>query len=481
MFLVTNLEEKEMKVRKSLLSGLLAAVLIIGSGGMKADAADIKVDQQIPAEEVDSVYNQQIDSNLLPGWPAGPNIYSESGIVMDIDSGAILYAKKINDQHYPASITKVLTALVALENSQMTDKVPFTQECIDFLEYGDAHIGMKVGEEISMEDALYGMLLASANEVSYAIGNSIEGGYDTFINKMNEKVMQLGGTNSHFVNTNGLHNDEHYTTAHDMALIGSAAFQYDEFKKITGTRQYTVEPTAITSEPRTFQQNHKMLFQGNRNYYEYCVGGKTGYTDQALTTLVTFAQKDDKNLVAVTLRVHGGGQNSYVDTRAMLDYAFANFSKVPITKEQITDENVKSVEDGAYVMLPSTVTQDKLDVVLQKPTEVGDKQGTLVYSYNGQEVGKVPVTITDKCYNKIHGIEEKKEKKADKKVEEKEKKKDKGIPFVWKVVLVIVGIVVVLGLLFIWLLLYRRKKIRERRRKAKMRRQRQQRQQRPRE
>ena len=219
-----------MKVRKSLLSGLLAAILIIGSGGMKADAADIKVDQQIPAEEVDSVYNQQIDSNLLPGWPAGPNIYSESGIVMDIDSGAILYAKKINDQHYPASITKVLTALVALENSQMTDKVPFTQECIDFLEYGDAHIGMKVGEEISMEDALYGMLLASANEVSYAIGNSIEGGYDTFINKMNEKVMRLGGTNSHFVNTNGLHNDEHYTTAHDMALIGSAAFQYDEFK-----------------------------------------------------------------------------------------------------------------------------------------------------------------------------------------------------------------------------------------------------------
>ena len=157
------------------------------------------------------------------------------------------------------------------------------------------------------------------------------------------------------------------------------------------------------------------------------------------------------------------------------------FQKFRLRKNRLPDENVKSVEDGAYVMLPSTVTQDKLDVVLQKPTEVGDKQGTLVYSYNGQEVGKVPVTITDKCYNKIHGIEEKKEKKADKKVEEKEKKKDKGIPFVWKVVLVIVGIVVVLGLLFIWLLLYRKKKIRERRRKAKMRRQRQQRQQRPRE
>lgn len=469
-----------MKFRKRLLSSLIAAVLVIGSVGMKADAAEIQVDQQISAEEVDSVYNQQIDSNLLPGWPAGPNIYSESGIVMDMDSGAILYAKKIDDQHYPASITKVLTALVALENSQMTDRVTFTQDCIDFLEYGDAHIGMKVGEEISMEDAMYGMLLASANEVSYAIANSVNGGYDNFIHMMNEKVAELGGTNSHFVNANGLHNDEHYTSARDMALIGSAAFEYEEFRKITGTRQYTIEPTALTNEPRTFQQNHKMLFQGNRNYYEYCVGGKTGYTDQALTTLVTFAQKDGKNLVAVTLRVHGGGQNSYVDTRAMLDYAFANFTKVPVTKEQVTDENVESVEKGAYVMLPSTVTADKLDVVLQKPTEVGDKQGTLVYSYEGQEVGKVPVTITEKCYNKIHGIEEKKEKKSEKKTEEKEKKNEKGMPLVLKIVLAVVGVVVVLGLLFIWLLLYRRKKIRERRKKARMRKQRQQRQRRQR-
>ena len=469
-----------MRFRKRLLSGLIGGILVMGTVGMNVDAAKIQVDQQIPAEEVDSVYNQEVDSNALAGWPVGPNIYSESGIVMDMDSGAILYAKKIDDQHYPASITKILTALVALENSQLTERVKFTQNCIDFLEYGDAHIGMKVGEEISMEDALYGMLLASANEVSYAIANSVNGGYDNFINMMNEKATELGGTNSHFVNANGLHNDEHYTSAHDMALIGSAAFKYEEFRKITGTRQYTIGPTALTSESRTFQQNHKMLFQGNRNYYEYCVGGKTGYTDQALTTLVTFATKDDKNLVAVTLRVHGGGQNAYVDTREMLDYAFANFSKVPITKEQVADENVKSVEEGAYVMLPSTVTQDKLDVVLEKPTEVGDKQGYLVYSYEGQEVGKVPVTITDKCYNKIHGIEEKKKKKSEKKVEEKEKKDEKGMPLILKILLVVMGVVVVFTGLFIWALLYRRKKIREHRKKAKMGKQRQQRQRRQR-
>ena len=237
-----------MRFRKRLLSGLIAGILVMGTVGMNVDAAKIQVDQQFPAEEVDSVYNQEVDSNALAGWPVGPNIYSESGIVMDMDSGAILYAKKIDDQHYPASITKILTAVVALENSQLTDRVKFTQNCIDFLEYGDAHIGMKVGEEISMEDALYGMLLASANEVSYAIANSVNGGYDNFINMMNEKVAELGGTNSHFVNANGLHNDEHYTSAHDMALIGAAAFKYEEFRKITGTRQYTIGPTALTSD-----------------------------------------------------------------------------------------------------------------------------------------------------------------------------------------------------------------------------------------
>ena len=198
-----------------------------------------------------------------------------------------------------------------------------------------------------------------------------------------------------------------------------------------------------------------MLFQGNRNYYEYCVGGKTGYTDQALTTLVTFATKDDKNLVAVTLRVHGGGQNAYVDTRAMLDYAFDNFSKVPVTKEQVTDKNIKSVDENAYVMLPSGVTFDKLDATLQEPTELGDKSGTLIYTYQGQEVGKVPVTITDKYYNKIHGIEEKKTAKAEK----KETKKEEGLPTVVVVLLVILGIVILFAFALILLLAYKRKKI----------------------
>lgn len=449
-----------MGLRKRLVSGFIAAAFVISSTGMTAEAAKIQCDNQIPAQEVEGVYNQEIESNSRTGWPAGPNIYSESGIVMDMDSGAILYAKKIDDQHYPASITKILTALVALENSQLTDRVTFTQDSISFLEYGDAHIGMKPGEEISMEDALYGMLLASANEVSYAIADSVAG-YDNFINMMNKKVQELGAQNSHFVNANGLHDDEHYTSARDMALIGSAAFKYDEFRKITATHQHTIPATAITNETRTFQQNHKMLYANNRNYYEYCVGGKTGFTDQALTTLVTFASKDDKNLVAVTLRTHGGGTNAYVDTRAILDYAFDNFTKVPVTKEDIGDENIKEVAQGSYVMLPQGFTVDKLEKEFAEPKDLGKKEGTFTYYYEGQEVGKVKATITDKRYNKLHGLEE--VKKEEKKVE-----KPKGISTGWKVCIgcVIIVAVVVTGLLLV--VADKRKKKEARRRRARM-------------
>lgn len=450
-----------MRWRKKLLPGIMAAVFVFGSVEMPVGAADIQVDTQIPATEVESVYEQQVMSNTLEAWPEESQIYSESGIVMDIDSGAILYAKNIDDQHYPASITKLMTALVALENYELTDRVRFTWDCIGFLEYGDAHIGMQPDEEISMEDALYGMLLASANEVSYAIADTDENGYDAFIKKMNQKAKELGCKNSHFVNANGLHDDEHYTSVRDMALIGSAVFQYDTFRTITNTRQHTIPATNLTSETRTFQQNHKMIRKGHQYYYEYCVGGKTGFTDQALTTLVTFAAREGRNLVSVVMRTHGGGQNAYKDTRAMLDYAFDNFSKVRITKEMIDDENIKSIDGNAYVVLPAGVTLKKLEAVREDSTALGDKTGTITYTYNGQEVGKFEVTLTDKYYNKLHGIKKEKKEKEEERKEEKQKSS--------VAVKLIIG--AVLALFVIWLGLYsecrRRRRVKRRKRKQK--------------
>ena len=439
-----------MRVRNKIVSAILGVMLIFSSLGMC-----------VSATETEETPDTEVSSNEMVDWPQGPSINSEAGIVMDIDSGAILYAKNIDEQHYPASITKIMTALVALENYELDETVKFTWDDIRFLEYGDAHIGIKPDEELTMEDCLYGMLLASANEVSHGIGAHMEGGYEAFLEEMNETASELGCKNSHWMNTHGLHDEQHYTSARDMALIGAAAFQHEDFRKITGTYQHVIPETNITAEKRYVHQNHKMLRDWDSRYYEYCVGGKTGYTDQALSTLVTFATKEDVNLVAVVLKTHGGGNNTYVDTRAMLDFAFDNFAKVPVTKDMIGNKNIAKVEKNACVMLPTGVSTDDLEMNFVAPTEKKDRTGTVSFAYNGLEVGTVNVTNTEDYYNEIHGIEDVVETKDEKKIEIK-------IPFILKLILIIIGVVTALFVGLVLYVAYKRKQIEERRRQRRM-------------
>lgn len=351
-------------------------------------------DEMTFEETLQASYDVVPETNNIGGWPQGPLVYGNSAIVMDMNSGAILYEKKAYDRHYPASITKLLTALVALENSKLDDEVYFSEDSVSFLEYGDASIGMTPGEILSMNDALYGMLLASANEVSYAIAESVGklmgGGHDTFIQEMNTRSEELGCTGSHWMNANGLHNEQHYTTAHDMALIASAVYQFEEFRTVVQTLNYTIGATNLVGETRTFQQNHKMLWEGGYYYYEYCTGGKTGYTDQSRTTLVTTADNGELQLAAVLLQDDG---NVYTDTRAMFDYAFANFSKV-LLKDQAKAEGVSSYADeNAYVVLPSGIDFSALENEITI-TDEKDAAGKVTYYYKGQNVGSADVTLT---------------------------------------------------------------------------------------
>lgn len=358
-------------------------------------AADVHADDTMTYEEaLQAAYDIVPDTNNIRGWPQGPHVYGNSAVVVDMDSGAVLYGKKADERHYPASITKLMTALVALENSEPDDEVLFSQDSVSFLEYGDASIGMTPGEILSMNDAMYGMLLASANEVSYAIAESVGklmgGDYNTFLQAMNDRAEELGCTDSHWMNANGLHNDQHYTTAHDMARIASAVYQFEEFRTVTQTLNYTIGPTNLVGESRTFQQNHKMLWPGNPNYYEYCTGGKTGYTDQSRTTLVTMADNGNMRLVAVLLQDDG---DVYADTRAMFDYVYSNFSKVQL-KGQPKAEGISSYEDdAAYVVLPAGIDFSSLDSEI---TITDKKEGTgkITYFYEGQDVGSADVVLT---------------------------------------------------------------------------------------
>ena len=379
-----------------LCGGICPGTILTVSATEMAEEGDEGLTEQEKAEKAEQelqqqVYAMPVESNGWENWPQGPGTYGEAAIVMEVGTGAILYAKNIDDHHYPASITKVLTALVALENGQLTDTVTFSHDSVAFLQPGDSSVGLKEGNIISLDQALHATLLASANEAAYAVGESvgINAGYDYnwFLEQMNTRCKELGGENSNFVNTNGLHDPNHYTCARDMALIGRELFKYPEFFSIVQTLNYEISESE-TTEQHVFQQKHKMLIPGNSNYYEYAIGGKTGYTSDALSTLITMADNGNLQLVCVVLRTHGA--NIYPDTRNLFDYAFANFQKISV-EENETSEDVD--ECSGYVVVPNGVEFTDLDMEII-PDGGTSTEATLEYRYDDQVVGSARAVLS---------------------------------------------------------------------------------------
>lgn len=420
-----------MDIYRRVVAGVVAILLFLslGTAVSASDAGedDLSPEEKAALEEQEQVYNLPIQSNELTGWPQGPATYGDAAIVMEAGTGAVLYAKNIEEHFYPASITKLLTVLVALENGQLGDAVTFSYDSIAFLEPGDANIGMREGDVITLEQALYAVLLASANEVSYAVGESVGKNaghdYNWFLEQMNLRCRELGAENSNFTNTNGLHDDNHYTCAKDMALISRELFKHPEFFTIVQTLEYKI-PASETTQEHVFQQNHKMMYEQNDNYYPYVIAGKTGYTDQSRTTLVTMADNGEMQLICVLLKTRGG-KFVYPDTRNLLEYAFGNFKKVNVS-EQPQPEEIQEIlpdETGGYVLLPDGIGFEKLNMEIL-PDETADRQASLTYTYEGNYVGRARAVLGD-AYYPDEEEEEQEEQKAPAE-KKKEKKPEKG-------------------------------------------------------
>lgn len=274
-----------------------------------------------------------------PDWAmdaaAAPAVVAEGAILMDIDTGVVFYEKNIHERYYPASVTKLLTCLVAAENSKLTDIVTFSHLAVFGIERGSSHIGIDEGEQLTMKDCYYGALLASANEVSSGMAEHVGGSIEGFAAMMNEKVEELGGCDSHFVNANGLHDDDHYTSAYDMALIGQAFARNDMLLEISGTAYYHIDATPAQPDDIALRHHHRMLpgcQLSKAQPYEYMIGGKNGFTSVARTTLVTFAKKDGHRLVCVLLKDEN--PHHYTDTRALFEYGFGCYED-PALRAQI--------------------------------------------------------------------------------------------------------------------------------------------------
>lgn len=263
--------------------------------------------------------NQSQNQNGTAVSVEKPQIASEGAVLLDASTGTFLYEKNADTRFYPASITKLMTALLVAERCQLTDTVTFSETATTNLESGAVSLGLTAGDQLTVEQCLYALLLKSANEVGNALAEHVAGSVSAFAGLMNEKARALGCTNTNFTNPHGLNDSNHYTTPKDMAKIARAAMDNEIVRKAAGTLSYEL-PATKKSGARTITMGHKMLYPTDSRYYEGIIGGKTGYTSLAGNTLVTAVEKDGIRLIAVVMK---SKSTHYEDTRKLLDYGFA--------------------------------------------------------------------------------------------------------------------------------------------------------------
>ena len=350
----------------------------------------------------------KVDVKAADYWPDAPETLSPGVILMEESTGTILYEKNMDEAHYPASITKIMTTLLALENGNLSDMVTFSDDAINNTE--GSGIARDYGEQMTLEQCLYGVMLESANECAYAVAEHVGGTVENFVDMMNAKAKELGCTNTHFANPHGLQDENHYTTAHDMALIAQAAYQNETFRIIIGTKMYTIPPTNKHAEETVLRNHHDMLctyHNANRKYlYPYCVGGKTGYTATANSTLVTYAEKDGMTLICVVMNTQS--PNQFIDTVNLFDYAFDNFQVLNVAENDTDYSAETTVDNGNLDNIAPFVELDKdAVIVLPKTAEFSDTSssveyndsdpeiaGSITYTYAGRNVGKADIKTT---------------------------------------------------------------------------------------
>ena len=346
-----------------------------------------------------------------------PNPAAAAAILIDKDSGYVLYDKNSDEKRYPASTTKIMTALITLENAENLDElVEVTEEDFIGVASDASKAGFMVGEQVPVIDLLYGLMLPSGNEAANTLARYIGGSIENFANMMNEKAKELGCKNTHFVNPNGLHDDNHYTTARDLAIITQEALKDETFALIVNTAQKTLSETNMTpmrdGKPlKVYTTNMLIYSRYQPEYYTYAKGVKTGFTSQAGYCLVSTAIYKESQLISVVLGCEkpagAANANTFEASKTLFRWGFNNFETVDMVKK---DETVSEVavrlstqQDTLVVVtkgdisgiMPIDADKNKIERKMDLPESVnapitqGQKIGTMTVSYNGVEYGTV--------------------------------------------------------------------------------------------
>ena len=323
----------------------------------------------------------EAESVYAANW-GSVELTAEEAVLMDADTGAVLFEKNAEEKGYPASITKVLTALVVLEHTSPDEQVIFSHDAVYNVDQGSSNAQIEAGDVLTVNDCLHALLLKSANEAANALAEHVAGSREAFAEMMNEKAKELGCTGSHFENPSGLFSEEQYTTAKDMGLIAIAAFHNEEFMKIEKDLRYTLSGLQRLPEGNILYMEHKMMLPESRFYDARVVAGKTGYTRDSGNTLLTLAKEGDRRLVTVVLK--DKSPYHYIDTSALLNLGFQETEKQSledaegflekiraelVEKGTLTEETKLHFSSKVFLSLPKGGTQEGLSYLVLEDSE----------------------------------------------------------------------------------------------------------------
>lgn len=332
-----------------------------------------------------------------------PVLTAGSAILIDNKTNKVLYSKNENEKMYPASTTKILTAILVLENCNLDDVVTASYDAIMSIPDGYSTAEIQIGEELTVEQLLKLLLIHSANDAANVLAEYIGGSIDSFVSMMNTKVNELGLTNSHFTNAYGKHDAEHYTTARDLAIIMQYCLKNENFRKIAGSASCAI-PATNKHVARLYQSTNELLIPNNQYYYKYLTAGKTGYTSQAKNCLVSSAFKDDLELICVVLGCDSNFPSRFTETKSLYEYGYSNYSIKNIANRDdvattIAVKNATSDTKNLNLLISETIsalvkTSDANDELspeitlnddIRAPIDEGTVLGKITYSINGIE------------------------------------------------------------------------------------------------
>lgn len=344
----------------------------------------------VPAKAAEVTENTGISTNAIPGWPQAQDITSTAAVVVEESTSTILYAKNMDQPLYPSSAVKIMTCLVALENSSLDEQVTMAETGVAEVTDGSANISSQLGEVFTMEQCLYAIMVGSANDIALQVAEHVSGSVEAFVQKMNEKAKEVGCKDTVFTNPTGLPDENQHTTAHDLARITRAAMQNDTLRTISSSVSYTIPATNLSGGDRVLTSNFTMIKPGDPAYYQGCLGGKEGFTQASGSVLATAANRNGMTLICVVL--NGASGQTDDEAIALLDYGFNNFKKVSL------GNNDFSIVSGGTVIIPSSASASDL-----KTTDQKQDDGTLKRKYffgNDKQVGSAKVEVRDTNANK---------------------------------------------------------------------------------